>query len=201
MGPGAIIAGFILAANYYIQPIYEADARLVVDPTYKTVDFDREPVVPRDDAYSVLNTQKDLMLSNVVLQRVLKETGLDKEKEYATSHDPLELFMRRLKVVTSKDSYTIDVSFRHADPRRAEQVLAAVLDAYLINENMRDRNRSSGSLAFLHEQVVLARGKLEKARAIEQSYQADHDILSNDPDHGVHITQRSSSSRPRRALD
>ncbi len=180
---GAAFAALIFLATMTITPLYEADAMLVVDKGRKALKFQADDVeIEKGSEFSVLNTQRDLLVSYPVLRAVLDQTGLAQKPIYAHSRDPVELLRARLKVLTNKDSWVITLAMRDEDPEMARTALGKLIATHLENEAKRGAERSRGAISFLHEQVDKARVNLERQRAAEQELRKRKGILSTDPD-------------------
>ncbi len=180
---GAVVAALVFLATMSIVPLYEADAMLVVDKARKALQFQPDDVeIEKGSEFSVLNTQRDLLVSYPVLRTVLDETGLAERPIYKGSRDPIELLRARLKVLTNKDSWVITLAMRDEDPEMARTALAKLIATHLENEAKRGADRSRGAISFLREQVDKARATLVGKRAAEQEMRLKRGILSTDPD-------------------
>lgn len=187
---GLVVAVTVLLATFRQTPLYEAGSQLVIERGRKSMDFGQV-----DDSrveYSLLNTQRDILLSRPVLQKAVADAGLESNPSYANAVDPIELLHRRIEVTTSRDSWVIVVSLRDESPQRAEKALAALLDAFLVQQDKAQQSRSSGALSFLSRQVADARNRLDEARKREQEFRSTTGILSTDPDRN-HLAQALES--------
>jgi len=103
-------------------PLYEAKAKLAVDRGRKAVEFQADPESGRIE-FSLLNTQRDMLQSEVVLKAALTAAGADARPPYSTAREPTEALRRRMKVATSRDSWVIQVSVRDESPEGARVLL------------------------------------------------------------------------------
>lgn len=193
---GIAVAATVLLGTFRQTPLYEASAQLVIERGRKTVDFGQV-----DDTrveYSMLNTQRDILLSRPVLEKAVIDAGLQSNRAYANAVDPTELLRRRIEVTTSRDSWVIAVSLRDESDKQAEKALAALLDAFMVQQDKAQQSRSSGALSFLSRQVNDARTRLDEARKREQEFRSTTGILSTDPDRN-HLAQSLESLTRHRA--
>ncbi len=171
----------ILIATARITPLYEAEARLAVDRGRQTVPFQVDGEGGAID-FSLLNTQRELLLSGPVLERALRAGPLKDGPAYARANDPVALMRKRLKVTTNRDSWVIGASLQDEDPARAALGLEAVVQSFLDHQIERQSGRSLGAVTFLRDQVEVARGRLDEAHAREATFRVDNGIQSTDPE-------------------
>jgi uncharacterized protein involved in exopolysaccharide biosynthesis len=179
---GLSVAGAVLAGTLSTVPLYRAEAALSVDRDRKTMSFSTDNGNSDQVEYGRLNTYRDELLSWPVLKRALETCELSKLTPYATSADPTETLASRIKVLTSRDSWTIHVNLLHESPAIAEQALNTLLQVFLERQRGHQQTRSAGALDFLSKQVADARTKLEDARTHETRFRSDKGILSTDPE-------------------
>lgn len=92
--------------------------------------------------------------------------------------DAVDALLGRLGVDPIRDSRLVNVTFLDADPKRAERVLSAVVNAYL-DSNVDDVVSSIGSASdWLRDQVKNLKTELEDSELALHSYRKDKDILS-----------------------
>jgi len=185
---GLGITALVLLGLFRQVPLYEAEAILSVDRGRKAVEFQRDPEDGRIE-FSMLNTQRDILRSTVVLRKALETSGAAKREPYASATDPIDLLRRRVKISTSRDSWVIQTALRDENPQAAKVLLQAVLDAFLKQQSELKGQRAENALTFLSEQVKAARGRLETARNAEQQFRADKGIVSTNQEESL-PTQR-----------
>jgi succinoglycan biosynthesis transport protein ExoP len=195
-----VVATAVIFGSFRMTPLYEAQSKLDVDRGHQAVDFERDPEDSHIE-YSLLNTQRDLLLSNAVLSATLKATDLAQQYAYNSKPDPVEVLRKRLKVTTSRDSWVIEVALRDEDPVRAKVGLQAVLDAFLASQSERYTLRSKDALTFLSESVAGERGKVDEARKRAQEFRTKNNILYSDPDRNQYSDQLAALNLQRVDLD
>jgi len=170
----------VLIAGLRVTPLYEAVARLEVSRGRQAVDWAREPETDRID-FALLNTHRDRLLSRPVLRTALDETGRRAEAPYDLAEDPTETLAKRIKVATSRDSWSIEVRLRDESHERAERLLSVLIAAYQRSGRETVSERASGAVRFLRDQVQEARTGLGAAQEAQNAYCDQHGILSADP--------------------
>ncbi len=192
----AVVAGLVLVALLRQTPLFEAEAALAVDRGRKAVRFDEM----RDEGrieFSLLNTQRDLLLSRQVMADAVVRGGVADQDPFASVADPGQVLESRIRVTTSRDSWVIQVALRDEDGQRAERLLGAVLAAFDAAQNRQQAARSQGALTFLGQQVANARDRLEAARTAEARFRDERGIALADPEDNLYTSmlQRLNEAR------
>jgi len=191
---GSLAAIIALLGFSQVDPLYQAESTLVVDRAARTPGDDDGN---RQIDYSFLNTQRDLLMSDAVLNSALVATGSLTRKPYAQAPDPIAILRHRISMIVSKDSWIITVSLRDESAEKARNLLALVLHSYAHHEIDLRQNRRRAEFAFLGHQVDAERELLTAARAREQDFRANHGILTADSDHSPLASQWESYAAKR----
>ena len=186
IGVGLLTTIAMLAWFLSVIPLYQADAKLVVDQNRHGVDFSPDAGAP-EDRYSLVNTQRDLLVSYPVLIATVAATGLAERKHYAG--DPVRVLQGRLKATSNKDSWVLDLMVRDEDPQEAVQILKTVIEQYQLNELQRHKQVSAGTIALLQVQSEKAKNELSQAHDDEQRLRMRLGIVSSDPNRNP-LTER-----------
>ncbi len=195
-----VVATAVILGSFRMTPLYEAKASLAVDRGHQAVEFNNDPQENTIE-YSLLNTQRDLLLSNEVLSDTLKHCDLGSQPAYIERTDPIEFLRKRIKITTSRDSWVIEVALRDESRDRAKAALNALLQAFLSNQAERANDRSKGALMFLSDQVAQYRNNVEDARRKAQEFRSSHNILYSDPDKNQYSDQLAALNLQRVELD
>jgi capsular exopolysaccharide synthesis family protein len=187
----------VLAFLAQTTPLYEAHASLGIDRGSSPVEWQVDPDTGKIE-FGLLNTQKDLLLSQSVLGAATRTAPFDDDSAYRKADDRVAKLSHRIKVETSRDTWVIAVSLADEDAARAEAQLKAVLDAFIASQDERDIGRSRGALRFLSDQVIEAKRRLDDSRAAEARLRRESGIISTDPDHNF-LAEEISSLSARRA--
>jgi len=182
-----LLASTALAAWFLsVVPLYQAEAKLVVDQNHHGVEFSPNAGAP-EDRYSLVNTQRDLLVSYPVLIATVAATGLAERQVYAS--DPVRVLQGRLKAVSNKDSWVLDLSVRDENPQAAVQILKTIIEQYQIHELQRHQQVSAGTIGLLQVQSERAKNELSQAHTDEQRLRIQLGIVSSDPNHNP-LTER-----------
>lgn len=187
----AAVAAFVAVLslpNLVLPTLYRAEATLTMDRGLKVVSFQNDQLaglVPDQ----MVNTQRELLASQAVLEDALALGGFLANRAYAQAPDAVALLRKRLRTSVVKNSWVISVSLDDEDPERAQAGLQSVLDAFLAHQNAEASQRRDADLAFVESQLANAKAKLETSRNEERTFRAEYGIASSDPDRN-HITAR-----------
>jgi capsular exopolysaccharide synthesis family protein len=184
--PVFLLATLLTAFSLFrTTPLYEATATIGVDNRQaNTLSFSADASVAPSDI-SLLNTQRDLLTTNEVLEMTLKNCLLGTSPVYASA-GPLaaKVLLRRIKFPAGKDvAWIIPLSLRDEDPDRAVIGLRTLLDSFLSKQVERSAERAKLALAFLSQSVAQQRSVVEEGRNKEQAFRMDNKVLGTDPDH------------------
>lgn len=177
--------------------IFEATATIVFDPNVPRPLGD-QPGHSASDQSSYWNnveyytTQNWMIRSMRVASQVVKDLELHKDPNFlanvpagslhtkvnASVEDAATLLLKRLKVEPIKDSRLTTVTFRDADPNRAQHVLGAIVDTYT-QDNLDDVFESATTAGdWLRGQVGGLRNDLESSELALHQFKMDRNILS-----------------------
>jgi succinoglycan biosynthesis transport protein ExoP len=188
----ALMALAVFALNgILLPPLYRAEVTLTMDRGLKPLSFQGDPVnglVPEQ----MVNTQRELLSSQGVLQDALAMGGLMVNPAYGSSADAVSLLRKRLRITVIKNSWVLAVSLDDEDPVRAEAGLQSVLDAFLARQATQSRTRGADDLAYIDAQLADSGRKVQAAIEQERAFRQERGIASTDPDQN-HITARIQS--------
>jgi capsular exopolysaccharide synthesis family protein len=173
--------------------IFEATSTIVFDPNVPRPLGDE----PNDQSsywnnVEYYTTQNWMIRSMRVASQVVKDLELNKDPNFLANvpagslktevkrsiEDTAAILMLRLKVEPIKNSRLTTVSFRDADPKRAQHVLSAVVDTYT-QGNLEDVFESATTAAdWLRSQVGGLRSDLESSELALHQFKMDRNILS-----------------------
>ena len=200
VGVFVLVAATVILGTFRITPLYEATATLSVDRGRKAVDFQYDPT-SNSVEFGFLNTHRDMLTSNPVLEQTLGTSALLQTTAYATALDSVTVLKNRIQVTTKRDSWIISVALRDEDPERARNALVALLDAYAASQTAQKSNRASGALSFLSVSVNTSRKGLEEARRREQDFRIGKAIISATADTSPASQRIDLLNRERATLD
>ena len=199
-GVFVVVAATVILTTFRITPQFEATATLAVERGRKAVDFQYDPS-SNSVEFSFINTHRDMLTANPVLEQTLATTDLLQSKAYAQAEDPMKVLKERVKVTTRRDSWIITVALRDEDPERARMALTALLDAYTANQASQKSERASGALTFLSTSVDTARTRVEEARRKEYVFRSEHSIVNGAVENSLVSQRIDLLNKERAALD
>jgi len=170
-----ICSATIPAVWHYIKPTYSATAAIRVAPVIPSIlfgDKDSDGVKPM--YYSYMNTQADLMTSNKILQRVVDELADKNLYFFAQTPDPVLALKSAvaggtLTVGPERNSELIKITMRTKQPRCSEQIVNALVRAYMGTEVSDTSKDGDHKLAVLEsERKALAEKLHRQQQAIRQ---------------------------------
>jgi capsular exopolysaccharide synthesis family protein len=177
--------------------IYEASATIMFDPDVPhPLGEHANGAVGDLSSYwnnkEYYTTQNWLIRSMRVATQVSREMELNRDKSfrdnvpgnvklpqpYGTVEDAASILLKRMSVEPVKDSRLTGVSYRDADPARAQRILSAVVDTYTQN-NLEDVFESATTAAdWLRGQVGALRHDLESSEMALHQFKKERNILS-----------------------
>jgi len=185
-------------ASTFIVPQYLATATLRLDTS------GRGNVVAESSGaaeLTLLNTQRDLLMSGKVLTRAYESGPLAASSIYRASANPVELFASRLGVDVSRDSWRIAVSLRDEEAERAQRALDELVTAFMNEQAAQQVERTANELSFHTEQVELARQKLNQARARDRELREKNALISANPEDNFAAVRLATLNTQRTSLD
>ena len=175
-----LVAATVILVSFRLTPIYEATASLAVDRSHKAVEFQYDSTMGGID-FSLLNTQKEMILAIPVLEKCLKTSDLLKGPAYSEEGaEPLKILKDRLKVTTKRESWVINIALRDENATRAQGALGLLLDAFAAEQSEHQSDKANLALRFLSNQVSNAHDRMDEARKREQAFQTEKAIVTSD---------------------
>lgn len=194
----AIVVGCVVHyASSFIVPQYLATATLRLDSSGRGNVMEGSGAAEQ----TLLNTQRDLLMSSKVLRRAYATGPLSASLVYQDSANPVELLASRLGVDVSRDSWRIAVSLRDEDPERAQRALDGLIAAFLNEQAAQQVERTANELSFHTEQVELAREKLNQARVRDRELRERHALISANPEDNFAAVRLATFNAQRTSLD
>ncbi|MEW6706222.1 MAG: chain length determinant protein EpsF [Pseudomonadota bacterium] len=179
-----------LAVSLLLPKRYTASATLVVD--VKSPDPIAGVMFPAIALPSYMATQVDILESNRVALRVAKVLGLaDNPRVRQQWVDDTggtgsiegwlaSSFKRQLSVKPSRESNVITVSYTAPEPRFAQAVANAFVQAYLDTKVDLRTDPARQYVSFFDQRAKQLREALEKAQTKLSDFQREHGIVAND---------------------
>jgi succinoglycan biosynthesis transport protein ExoP len=196
-----LVAATVILVTFRLTPQFEASASLAIDKGHKAVEFQYDQSSDVID-FSLLNTQKEMLLAAPVLEQCLKGSDLLKGPAYSLAgEDPLKILKDRIRVTTKRDSWVITIALRDESKERAKDALQALLEGFSSSQSEQKSDKANLALRFLSSQVANARDKMEEARKREQEFQTQKAITTSDQDKNPVSQRLEILNQERGALD
>lgn len=179
-----------------VTKVYETSATIAFDPNVPRPLGDQAHAVSDESSYwnnkEYYTTQNWMIRSMRVASQVVQELELNKDASFLKNEphvagapavqrsveDTAAVLMKRLTVEAIKDSRLTTVTFRDADPARAQRVLSAVVDTYA-QDNLDDVFESATTAAdWLRGQLTGLRSDLESSELALHQFKMNRNILS-----------------------
>lgn len=196
----ALIVGFAVHhLSTLIVPMYQTTATLRLDTSGRGATTNESSSNVAD--LTLLNTQRDLLLSSKVLQRAYDNGPLKEKPSYKNSGNGIALFQNRLGVDVSRDSYRITLSLRDEDGYDAQKALNGLVDAFIEEQAVQQVQSKANELLFHTKQVEVTREKLNQARARERELREKHALISANPEDNFAASRLMTLNSQRTVLD
>ncbi|TNE38085.1 MAG: hypothetical protein EP347_06835 [Alphaproteobacteria bacterium] len=159
---------------------YESKAVIQVDPN-TTLDQATKGVTVEANVQRQLQTKTETLLSMPNLQQVARSVDLDLEiTNEAEEQEMLESLKSRIKVRLTKFN-VLEVSFVDTDPKRARDVVQALLTVFTESNLGQNRTSIQSSESFLKTQIADYEARLSEAEQRMAKFRAEHlGILSGE---------------------
>lgn len=196
----ALMVGFgVHHLSTLIVPMYQTSATLRLDTSGRGATANESSSNVAD--LTLLNTQRDMLLSSKVLQRAYDNGPLKEKTAYKNSGNGPTLFASRLGVDVSRDSYRMTVSLRDEDGYDAQKALNGLVDAFMEEQAVQQVQSKANELLFHTKQVEVTREKLNQARARERELREKHALISANPEDNFAASRLITLNSQRTVLD
>ena len=190
--------GLVVGAWYASPPLYEAEARMLLQRSRQSSELDSgrvqfDPLGSYE--YDLLNTQRDTILSRNILAEALERSELS--ASYAGERDPVAAVAKRIDVLTSRESWSLILRLRDPDRGRAEAGLRTLVESYQRQRQRIDQDASSEALGHLRDEVAEANRRLQANREAEESFRRANDVLIMDAEKSLPAQRLSTLSSKR----
>lgn len=178
--------------------IYEASGTLLVERTadQETSILFRLYLQGPQVTFDWVNSEIEIMKSNPVAMRVIRELGLDRvsSKQNAATADsiiPIHLALRdfheRLSIGSTVQSNVITTTFEAKDPELAAAVANKVIDTYITYRS--ELYDESEAYRFFSNQLKLAEDELRVLEQNQATFKQQEDVVSVDDQRKILLTR------------
>jgi capsular exopolysaccharide synthesis family protein len=167
----APVAYLIIAT---VAPTYEAISRIRIEPAQPNL-YDSSRQTSGSDmriSETYLQTQVNMMTTDRVLGRAVANQSVAALPMIKNSEDPNTNLREKIVVEIEPGAYMIRVALESKDGKEAADIVNAVVDSYLDENNRYTQSRDETLKANLTEQLRSLREEIERKRAeVQELYQ------------------------------
>ncbi len=173
---GLAVGAWVLVALLSDQ--YEAVTRIYVDTDNLLTPLLRNITV-ETDLQNELEVLQRTLLSRTNIAQVVHTAGLDVESQDPADLERLYQVMQKKIQVKVEGRNLFSVTYRHKDPRLAQQVVASLLDIFVASNIGHNRSNMEDARSFIDGQIGEYEDKLKDADRRLAEYKGKHmDVLA-----------------------
>lgn len=174
----ALTAGILYA--FRATPIYEANGQIQINPESGGLLGPQNSIslLGRDTEY--LQTQYRILNSRTLLEKVVNKLRLDEDPRYREQPDRPQALSKDIKITPVRLTRLIMISCQHPDPTRAKEIVNAVMDLFMSDNQTQKSQLASESVRQLKVEVQQTEKELTKLSQDMQDYRVKNDAASLD---------------------
>jgi len=181
-----VLTAIAAALSFHTTPIYEATARLEIEPETPLLQSssDGYQKVDADDVF--LQTQIQVLKSESLAWLTIEQLNLASHllpSDEATTHESdkrklqlIGVFSSRVKVEQLLRTRMLAVSFQDPDPQLAAQVATRLVNGYL-EYNFREKDEAIRRSGWMEQQEDALKANVEKSQQALVSYEQQNQIV------------------------
>ena len=183
------LAGMVLVglSTTLLSSKYTASTSLFFDPTQLTIAWDGQSAnnTNTQSAGALINSQIEVLISNVVLREVVGKLSLDKDPEFTAGTEGDDAVTRAVGALRKAinisrvgDSYVVSLSVTTGDPVKSADIANAVAESFM---NYEDEAATGNYLSFtasLDQRLEVLRNKAFAAEKAVEDYRAKNDLVT-----------------------
>jgi capsular exopolysaccharide synthesis family protein len=210
LGFAAIVFAFAAAYTYTRTPVYEATARLQIDPSRSTnLGLDDGEAIPGGsyDVDSHIKTEMAIIESETVAMRVMNalklyanpgfagesiaRRGITGTSELTPSERQqlLSTYESNLNIKVAPNTEVVEVQFRNPDPILATRIANSVVDEYMERNFLERVNGTADVSLWLSKQLDEIKSSTAASQQKLADFQRDHNFLGVDESDNI-VTNR-----------
>jgi polysaccharide biosynthesis transport protein len=216
---GLALLGTLMATIYAFQltPLYTAGATLMIEPRKTKITNSEAVLSDIGKDWEAIASEVELIRSIAIARRVAQKLGL---AESATAERPEQTIGGLLQSVSltgresppilepdeitphayavrgglavsrKRDTYLIQISYTHSDPRFAARAANAFAEAYLVDQLEAKFEATRNANAWLDTRLDELRERVRESERAVEAYRAEHNLVQSD---GETLTERQVS--------
>ncbi len=177
----------ITLATFIQKPVYKATTTVIVE-------LNSPDVLPEADSMTLggeseyylykdyLETQREIIRSRRIAHNVVKNLNIanteEFKKQFKKAKDPIQVFLKKLKVKPIRDARILKIDFYARDPKLASRIANEFAEIY-VDSNLTLRiNLSKQAQDWLKDEVRSQKKKVTNAEMKLQAYKEKNNIFS-----------------------
>lgn len=180
----SVFVGFVLLAALYTwtrTPLYRASARLLAERgqvNLTDIKGAYDPAISGMGQREFMQTQVELIKSRPVVAAVLDKANLLTAPDFRKHRDPVAHLTEQIQVLPLRNTHLIDIAVEREDPRQAQRIVNALVDAFMEANRGRRLGISEGGLRELQVKAESLRNKLDTATRKLQDFMVHNNMVS-----------------------
>ena len=190
LAAAALLTAIAAIASFLTTPIYEATARLEIEPETPQLQSQSSDVYQKADADDIfLQTQIQVLESETLAWQTIEQLKLQPHlagilpPNVASARDAdkrkvqlIGAFRSRLKVEQVPKTRMLAVSFQDPDPQVAAQVATSVVNGYL-EYNFRQKDEAIRRSGWMEQQMEALKANVQKSQQAVVTYEQQNQIV------------------------
>ena len=190
LAAAALLTAIAAIASFSTTPIYEATARLEIEPETPQLQSQSSDVYQKADADDIfLQTQIQVLESETLAWQTIEQLKLQSHlagilpPNVASARDAdkrkvqlIGAFRSRLKVEQVPKTRMLAVSFQDPDPQVAAQVATSVVNGYL-EYNFRQKDEAIRRSGWMEQQMEALKANVQKSQQAVVTYEQQNQIV------------------------
>lgn len=183
-----VIGGMVLGgvATTLVTPKYSSHTSLYFDPSKLSIVWDGQNQNPANSqtASALVNSQIEILTSNVVLRDAVQKLALYEDPEFRGTGGPESAHVAagtlRQSVHTNRvgDSYIVSLTVTTTAPQKSADIANAVVDSFLEYENTSATDSYTNFSENLDNRLEVLRDKAFAAEKAVEDYRAKNDLVT-----------------------
>lgn len=182
----ALFVGAGFAYSYLADKVYQATARVLLDPRDKQL-VGEEVVRPTQGVdLSWIETQVDLVTATGTLRKVVEREHLIDDPEFGGTGNPADLdavmnsFARHVRAERGAQTYVIDVIVSSISAEKSARLSNAVADAFIASLTEAKQNAARQANILIARQIDDLKAKAREAEDRVEAYRRENNVVQVD---------------------
>ncbi len=182
----ALFVGAGFAYSYLADKVYQATARVLLDPRDKQL-VGEEVVRPTQGVdLSWIETQVDLVTATGTLRKVVEREHLIDDPEFGGTGSPADLdavmnsFARHVRAERGAQTYVIDVIVSSTSAEKSARLSNAVADAFIASLTEAKQNAARQANILIARQIDDLKAKAREAEDRVEAYRRENNVVQVD---------------------